>query len=110
MASLDPKAVLDGRIPGRPPIGLILGLSVSSACALAVLGLTAVFGGPGFGIGLLLAILPVPLLVALILFLDRLEPEPFRDLALAFMWGAGVAVLGALVLNTLGMIYVTVPI
>lgn len=110
MASVDPKAVLEGRIPGRPPIGLILGLSVSSACALTVLGVTAVFGGPGFGAGLLLAILPVPLLVALVLFLDRLEPEPPRDLALAFLWGAGVAVLGALVLNTLGMIYVTVPI
>jgi RsiW-degrading membrane proteinase PrsW (M82 family) len=110
MASVDPKAVLEGRIPGRPPIGLILGLTISSLCALLVLGVTAVFGGPGFEIGLLLAILPVPLLVSLVLWLDRLEPEPPRDLALAFLWGAGVAVLGALVLNTLGMIYVTVPI
>ena len=110
MASVDPKAVLEGRIPGRPPVGLILGLIVSSACALIALGLDAVFGGRGFGVGLLLALLPVPLLVAIVLFLDRLEPEPARNLVLAFMWGAGVAVLGALVLNTLGMIYVTVPV
>ncbi|MCW2904259.1 MAG: rane protein-like protein [Streptosporangiaceae bacterium] len=110
MASVDPKAVLEGRIPGRPPVGLIIGLIVSSACALMALGLDAVLGGRGFGVGLLLALLPVPLLVALVLCLDRLEPEPARNLILAFMWGAGVAVLGALVLNTLGMIYVTVPV
>jgi protease PrsW len=110
MASVDPKAVLAGRIPGRPPIGLIIGLVVSSVCALIALGLDVVFGGSGFVVGLLLALLPVPLLIALILFLDRLEPEPARNLVLAFMWGAGIAVLGALVLNTAGMIYVTVPI
>ena len=110
MASVDPKAVLEGRVPGRPPVGLIIGLVVSSACALIALGLDALLGGRGFAVGLLLALLPVPLLVAIILYLDRLEPEPMRDLVLAFMWGAGVAVLGALVLNTLGLIYVTVPI
>jgi RsiW-degrading membrane proteinase PrsW (M82 family) len=110
MASVDPKAVLEGRIPGRPSVGLIIGLIVSSVCALLALGADAVFGGSGFALGLLLALLPVPLLVALVLLLDRLEPEPARNLALAFMWGAGVAVLGALVLNTLGLIYVTVPI
>ncbi|MFD0533910.1 PrsW family intramembrane metalloprotease [Actinomadura luteofluorescens] len=59
---------------------------------------------------MLLAILPIPVLIALALTLDRLEPEPPRALAFAFMWGAGVAVLGALVLNTAGMLYVTVPI
>ncbi|RAY13908.1 PrsW family intramembrane metalloprotease [Actinomadura craniellae] len=110
MADLDPKAVLEGRIPGRPPIALIAGLTVSSLCALLVLGLTAVFGGAGFEIGVVLAILPVPLLIALVLALDRLEPEPPRNLAFAFMWGAGVAVLGALILNTAGLLYVTVPI
>lgn len=110
MAPIDPKAVLEGRIPGRPPVGLILGMTVSGLCAVVVLGADAVLGGAGFWVGVLLAILPIPVLIALALTLDRLEPEPPRALAFAFMWGAGVAVLGALVLNTAGLLYVTVPI
>lgn len=110
MAGVDPKAVLEGRVPGRPPVALIVGLTVSSLCVLAVLITDLVFGGAGFAIGLVLAILPIPLLIGLVLTLDRLEPEPFRTLAFAFMWGAGVAVLVALILNTLGLIYVTVPV
>jgi RsiW-degrading membrane proteinase PrsW (M82 family) len=110
MARVDPKAVLEGRMPGRPAIGLILGLFVCSVCALLALGVDAVFGGAGFWVGLILAIVPIPLLVALVLTLDRMEPEPPRALIFSFMWGAGVAVLGALVLNTLGLLYVTVPI
>ncbi|WP_433338251.1 PrsW family intramembrane metalloprotease [Spirillospora sp. CA-294931] len=110
MAHVDPKAVLEGRIPGRPPVGLIVGLTVSSLCAVAALLFDVVFGGAGFWVGVILAILPIPLLIALILTLDRLEPEPARTLVFSFMWGAGVAVLGALILNTLGLLYVTVPI
>ncbi|HEU5161070.1 MAG TPA: PrsW family intramembrane metalloprotease [Streptosporangiaceae bacterium] len=110
MASVDPKAVLEGRVPGRAPVGLIVGLVISSACALAALGLDAVTGGAGFAVGLIMAILPVPLLIALVLVLDRLEPEPWRNLVFAFMWGAGVAVLGALILNTAGLVYVTGPL
>ncbi|MFG2089960.1 MULTISPECIES: PrsW family intramembrane metalloprotease [unclassified Spirillospora] len=110
MARVDPKAVLEGRIPGRPPVGLIIGMSVSGLCAVTALGVIAVAGGPGFWVGALLAIVPIPVLIALALTLDRMEPEPPRALAFSFMWGAGVAVLGALVLNTAGLLYVTVPI
>ncbi|QKG19537.1 PrsW family intramembrane metalloprotease [Actinomadura verrucosospora] len=110
MARVDPKAVLEGRIPGRPPVGLILGLTVSSLCVVLALAADVLSGGAGFWVGVVLAILPIPALVALALTLDRLEPEPPRALVFAFMWGAGVAVLGALVLNTLGLLYVTVPI
>jgi RsiW-degrading membrane proteinase PrsW (M82 family) len=110
MAHVDPKAVLEGRIPGRPPVGMIIGMTVSGVCVLVALGLTAAVGGPGFWVGVLLAIIPIPVLVALSLTLDRLEPEPPRALAFSFLWGAGIAVLGALVLNTAGLLYVTVPI
>jgi RsiW-degrading membrane proteinase PrsW (M82 family) len=110
MARVDPKAVLEGRIPGRPPVGLIVGLTVSSLCVVLALAADVLSGGAGFWVGVVLAILPIPALVALALTLDRLEPEPPRALVFAFMWGAGVAVLGALVLNTLGLLYVTVPI
>ncbi|MDL4820640.1 PrsW family intramembrane metalloprotease [Actinomadura opuntiae] len=110
MARVDPKAVLEGRIPGRPPVGLIVGLTVSSLCVVLALAADVLSGGAGFWVGVVLAILPIPALVALALTLDRLEPEPPRALLFAFMWGAGVAVFGALVLNTLGLLYVTVPI
>ncbi|GAA3231979.1 PrsW family intramembrane metalloprotease [Actinocorallia longicatena] len=110
MATLDPQAILDGRSPGRPSVMLIIGMVVSSLCAMIALGLYAVFGGTGFVVGLGLAILPVPMLVAVVLALDRLEPEPPKDLIFAFLWGAGVAVLGALILNTLGYRYVTMPL
>jgi RsiW-degrading membrane proteinase PrsW (M82 family) len=109
MARVDPKAILEGRIPGRAPVGLIVGLIVSSVCALVVLGIDAL-NGASFIVGLSLAILPVPLLVALVLMLDRMEPEPWRALVFAFMWGAGVAVLGALVLNTAGYELLTKPV
>src|SRR5690348_2332472 len=109
MTRVDPKAILEGRIPGRAPVGLIVGLVASSLCALVVLGIDA-FNGASFFVGLALAILPVPLLVALVLMLDRLEPEPWRVLIFAFMWGAGIAVLGALLLNTAGYELLTKPV
>lgn len=84
-------------------------MAVSSLCALIALGLYAAFGGVNVVVGLGLAIVPVPLLVAGVLLLDRLEPEPWRDLVFVFVWGAGVAVLGALILNTLGYRYITEP-
>lgn len=110
MASVDPKAILEGRTSGRAPLGLIVGLAISSLCALAALALYALTGnGTGFVVGVVMAVLPVPLLISLVLAMDRLEPEPPRDLLFAFMWGAGVAVLGALVLNTVGYEYLTLP-
>ena len=52
--------------------------------------------------GLIASCLPAPMLVALVLSLDRLEPEPPAILALTFLWGATVAALFATVVNTLG--------
>jgi RsiW-degrading membrane proteinase PrsW (M82 family) len=109
MAPVDPRAIIEGRVPGRAPIGLIMGMAICSACLIGALVLIAL-NGASFGVGVGLALLPVPLLISLVLMLDRLEPEPWRALSFAFMWGAGVAVLGALILNTVGLEYVTAPI
>ncbi|MDX6740559.1 PrsW family intramembrane metalloprotease [Actinocorallia sp. A-T 12471] len=110
MTTLDPQAILDGRTPGRPSVKLIVGMVVTSTCALATLALFAFLGqGGNFFVGLALALVPVPILLSAVLLLDRLEPEPVRDLVFAFLWGAGVAVVGALILNTLGYRYVTAP-
>jgi protease PrsW len=111
----DPGAVLAGRPPGRVPVGFIVGITVTAACAIVALGIDAVQSfaagaGPApFAIALPLALVPVPLLIALVLWMDRLEPEPRRNLAFAFGWGAGIAALTALIINTADLEYVTMP-
>src|SRR5580765_5031338 len=98
--NLDPRAVIEGRPPGRPRAGLIIGIAAGLACAVIVLGIDLLQSVEGAGhspapflIALPLALLPVPLLIALVLLLDRLEPEPRGNLVLCFAWGAGVAAL-----------------
>jgi RsiW-degrading membrane proteinase PrsW (M82 family) len=52
--------------------------------------------------GILLALLPVPVYLLLILWLDRYEAEPLWMLALAFLWGATFAAFIAIIVNSLG--------
>ena len=52
--------------------------------------------------GLIAATIPVPVYVTLVLWLDRYEPEPPWMLAMAFFWGALVAVFFAIIINSLG--------
>ncbi|MDX6386113.1 MAG: protease PrsW [Blastocatellia bacterium] len=51
-------------------------------------------------IGLICAVLPVPIYVMLLLWIDRYESEPLWMLATAFFWGALVAVFIAFIFNT----------
>ena len=111
----DPRAVIEGRSPGRTRVGLIVGMVIAAACALVMLLIYAAeselrgHSELPFLIALPFALLPVPLLVALVLLVDRLEPEPRVNLIFAFMWGAGVAALVAVLINTLGLEFVTMP-
>jgi RsiW-degrading membrane proteinase PrsW (M82 family) len=87
----------------RPSKALIVGLVLSSLLALVVLAVLLLSGGPiGFGLSALLAVAPLPVLLAAVLSLDRLEPEPKLMLAFAFAWGAGVAVALAILLSLVG--------
>ena len=73
------------------------------AVVCGVFTLLIIAGGLGpraFILGGLLAVFPVPVYVALALWLDRFEPEPPRTLAQTFAWGATVAVLIAVCINT----------
>lgn len=58
-------------------------------------------GADGLRIGLILAMLPCPLYVALALWLDRYEAEPTKLLIGTFVWGAAVAVFFSLLVNSL---------
>ncbi|MFF4062230.1 PrsW family glutamic-type intramembrane protease [Streptomyces sp. NPDC001668] len=57
-------------------------------------------GTQGFLVGLGLAVLPVPLLIAAFRWLDRVEPGPWRNLLFAFAWGACAAALIAIIANS----------
>ncbi|MBQ1094357.1 PrsW family intramembrane metalloprotease [Streptomyces sp. B93] len=57
-------------------------------------------GTEGFLVGLGLAVLPVPLLIAAFRWLDRVAPGPWRNLVFAFAWGACAAALIAIVANS----------
>ena len=57
-------------------------------------------GAAALGIGFVTALIPVPVLVASFLWLDRYEPEPVRYLLFCFAWGATVAAGFALLINT----------
>ncbi|MFC4112090.1 PrsW family intramembrane metalloprotease [Nonomuraea zeae] len=87
----------------RPSKALLIGLVVSGVLALVVLAFMLVSGGPiGFGLSALLAVAPLPVLLAAVLSLDRLEPEPKLSLAFAFAWGAGVAIVLGIALTFVG--------
>lgn len=70
---------------------------------LLTLGVEA-WGIGNFGVflaALMMAALPVPVLILLAFFLDRYEAEPVWMLAVAFFWGATIAILFAGMFNTL---------
>src|SRR5205085_25816 len=87
-------------------------LVVAAILVALLLGLlTLLLIGLGTGlvpllIGFVLATIPVPIYVALALWIDRFEPEPPWTLATAFFWGALVAIFIAFVMNTLSGIIV----
>ncbi|MEU0102746.1 PrsW family intramembrane metalloprotease [Streptomyces sp. NPDC006267] len=70
-------------------------------CGLVILALVREQTGPeGFLVGLGLAVLPVPLLMAAFRWLDRVEPGPWRNLLFSFAWGACAAALVAIIANS----------
>lgn len=100
MAALSPKAILEGRTSNRPPVALIVGLIVSAVCILLAMGLYLLMApAAAVGLGFGAAVPTAVLLVGLVLLIDRLEPEPPLNLMLALAWGAGVAIVGALIFN-----------
>ena len=78
-------------------LGLLVLLLIASETGLAAL-LAA----------MIVASLPVPLYIMLILWIDRYESEPLWMLTIAFFWGATIAVFAAYFFNTIGSIVVAV--
>jgi RsiW-degrading membrane proteinase PrsW (M82 family) len=84
----------------RLVLAIVAGL-IALFLGLLVLLLIGIETGPiALLLGLLTATIPVPIYVALVLWIDRYEAEPLWMLATAFFWGALIATFFAFLLNT----------
>ncbi|HVV12341.1 PrsW family intramembrane metalloprotease [Amycolatopsis sp.] len=78
----------------------VLGLIVVAVCGLTLLALATVrVGLLAVAIGMAAALIPVAVVVAAFLWIDRWEPEPAKLLLLAFAYGACIATITALLIN-----------
>ncbi|MEV5607254.1 PrsW family intramembrane metalloprotease [Streptomyces sp. NPDC052225] len=101
--------------PGAVPVGAVphprwwerKGVRVTALATLLALSGVVILalvreqtGTEGFLVGLGLAVLPVPLLIAAFRWLDRVRPGPWRNVIFSFAWGACAAALIAIVANS----------
>ncbi|MFD2767634.1 PrsW family intramembrane metalloprotease [Micromonospora eburnea] len=78
-------------------VGLLVVIAAGAVFILYTLGTG--LGPQALLVGVIAAILPVPVLVACFLWLDRYEPEPLPYLIFCFVWGAFVATSISLTVN-----------
>ncbi|TCO36008.1 RsiW-degrading membrane proteinase PrsW (M82 family) [Kribbella steppae] len=92
-------------VPGqRRNQGILIGIVIAVVFAIAGLVIFSIVakstGTGGFTWGLVFAFVPVIPVIALYLWLDRYEPEPTKYILFALCWGAFIATLVALFINT----------
>jgi protease PrsW len=102
MQQTPPAPAAAGRSFLKAAAALLAALLALLFGLLTLLLIGADTGPVAFFAGLVVAALPVPLYVTLVLWLDRYEAEPAWLLAVAFFWGALVAVFFAIVVNSVG--------
>src|SRR5215207_3609931 len=102
--STPPPTIVIRTSPRISAIRLVLAIFaglVALLLGLLVLLLIGIETGPvALLLGLLTATIPVPIYIALVLWIDRYEAEPLWMLATAFFWGALFATFFAFLLNT----------
>jgi RsiW-degrading membrane proteinase PrsW (M82 family) len=81
---------------------MVVGFGICAVVLAGAIGLEA--GVQASLLGLVFAALPLGVVVPAFLWLDRFEAEPNSMLLFAFAWGALVASVGALVLNTSSLV------
>ncbi|TFB86445.1 PrsW family intramembrane metalloprotease [Cryobacterium algoricola] len=77
-------------------IGLVLG---GLALLLVFVYLSTFLGASALGLCLLLALVPLTGILLVVRWIDRWEPEPRPALWFAFLWGAGISIVTALVFD-----------
>jgi RsiW-degrading membrane proteinase PrsW (M82 family) len=87
----------------RGSLGLVLGI-IGIILAALVLVVVVVYlitglGGDAFALGGIMALIPLAIVFIVVRWIDRWEPEPRMAILFAFLWGAGVSVLIALIVG-----------
>ncbi len=98
--------------PNRRAIHWTLGaVAVLFALLLGLIVLVLIGGETGplaLLAGMIFAMLPVPVYITVVLWIDRYEAEPLWMLVVGFLWGATVAVFIAFIINTISSLFVAV--
>jgi len=102
MAMLDPQAILSGSTRRGASGGVITAITLSSVCLALFLGVMLVAGGGSFIVAATLSLVTLVPMMAFVMALDSLEPEPRSLLVATFLWGAGASVMLSVVLEGLG--------
>jgi RsiW-degrading membrane proteinase PrsW (M82 family) len=88
----------------RGALRVLTVVTLLTLCGLTIFALVREQTGTvGLFVGLGLAVLPVPLLLAAFRWLDGVEPSPWRNHVFAFAYGACAATLVAITTSTLAM-------
>ena len=102
--STPPPTIVIRTTPRISAIRLVLAIFaglIALFLGLLVLLLIGIETGPvALLLGLITATIPVPIYIALVLWIDRYEAEPLWMLATAFLWGALFAPFFAFLFNT----------
>ncbi|WP_104192301.1 PrsW family intramembrane metalloprotease [Cryobacterium sp. Y82] len=97
------EPVWSGQVrPSRTgPIVLgIVGIVLAGLALLAVfLYLATLLGTGALLVGLLLALLPLAVVLLSVRWIDRWDPEPRPALIFALLWGAGISIVSALIVD-----------
>ncbi len=90
--------------PAIPVFELVLGIIGLFCVELSVIGYVLLSNVLTVGLVAFLAIAPLVAVLTLFIYLDRWEREPPQTLFATFMWGAGVAIIGASFANSLAYV------
>ena len=78
----------------------IIGVVIVALLALLVIGFLIIsLGGDAFALGGVMALIPLAIVFFGVRWIDRWEPEPRLAVVFAFLWGAVVAVIIALIVG-----------
>ena len=110
LMTFQPQAPVPANATRRPVLRQLLAWSaVVTVFGLAALVMTLLVteavGPRAAALALASSALALGIVIPLFLWVDRLEAEPARLLWFAFLWGALISTLGALVLNELGVAF-----
>lgn len=94
-----PPHVPKPRGPGLMILGIIGVIALSFVMLFVVVYVISGIGTDAFALGGVLAVVPLAVVFFAVRWIDRWEPEPRLAVVFAFLWGAGVAVLLALIVG-----------